>query len=44
MSKLPTPFAKKVFDRNGNKLTLFRPWMRETSEPTFRTLPFAYHL
>ena len=30
---LPTPFAKKVFDRGGNKLTLFRPWMRENSEP-----------
>ena len=30
---LSTFFAKKVFDLSGNKVTLFRPWIREISEP-----------
>ena len=38
---LPTPFTKKIFDRSGNKLTLFRPWMREISEPHLSHLTFC---
>ena len=30
---IPTSFAKQVFDPSRKKLTLFRPCMREISEP-----------
>ena len=32
-TNLPTHFAKAVFDRSGNKLTLFRPWIRDFRDP-----------